>query len=56
MFVDQIDTEATDRIAQSYCAGKNFKVEKELLNDEMAIYELAIDDLRQRLSFTRIEV
>ncbi|MGN1307330.1 MAG: hypothetical protein ACI4V3_06645 [Faecousia sp.] len=52
VFVSEIETEDTDAVAKSFCTGKNYTLEKEIKDDGVIIYELTVDGLRQRLSFT----
>ncbi len=52
VFVSEIETEDTDAVAKSFCTGKNYTLEKEMKDDGVIIYELTVDGLRQRLSFT----
>ncbi len=52
VYVSEIETEDTDSVARSFCTGKNFTIEKDVRNDGVIIYELTVDGLRQRLSFT----
>lgn len=52
VFVSEIETKDTDAVAKSFCTGKNYTIEKEVKDDGVIIYELTVDGLRQRLSFT----
>ncbi len=52
VFVSEIETDDTDAVAKSFCTGKNYTLEKEMKDDGVIIYELTVDGLRQRLSFT----
>lgn len=52
VFVSEVETDDTDRIARSYCTGANSTMTKEILPNGTIIYELDTDGLRQRLSFT----
>ena len=52
VFVSEIETNDTDAVAKSFCTGKNYTLEKEMKDDGVIIYELTVDGLRQRLSFT----
>ena len=52
VFVSEIETDDTDAVAKSFCTGKNYTLEKEIKDDGVIIYELTVDGLRQRLSFT----
>lgn len=52
VYVSEIETDDTDAVARDYCTGKNFTIEKEVKSDGVVIYELLVDGLRQRLSFT----
>lgn len=52
VFVSEIETDDTDAVAKSFCTGKNYTLEKEMKYDGVIIYELTVDGLRQRLSFT----
>ena len=52
VFVSEIETEDTDTVARSFCIGKDYTIEKEIKDDGVIIYELTVDGLRQRLSFT----
>ena len=52
VFVTEVETEDTDSIAGKYCTGKNFTMEKTLQEDGSVVYDLWVDGLRQRLSFT----
>ena len=55
VFVSEIETEDPDAVAGSFCIGKDYSIEKEEKLDGAIIYELQVDGLRQRLSFTPIE-
>ena len=52
VYVSEIETDDTDSVAGKYCTGKNFTIEKDITKDGVIIYELVVDGLRQRLSFT----
>lgn len=52
VFVRLIETDDTDAVARSFCTGKDFTLEKEVKDDGTVIYDLTVDGLRQRLSFT----
>ena len=52
VFVRQIEKDDTDAVARSFCTGKDFTLEKEVKDDGTVIYDLTVDGLRQRLSFT----
>lgn len=52
VFVSEVETEDTDAVAKTFCTGKDFTVEKEICKDGVIVYELTVDGLRQRLSFT----
>lgn len=52
VFVRQIETDDTDAVAQSFCTGKDYTLEKDVKDDGTIIYDLTVDGLRQRLSFT----
>lgn len=52
VYVTEVETDDTDSIAQKFCTGKNFSMEKEARKDGVIVYELVVDGLRQRLSFT----
>ena len=52
VFVSEIETDDTDAVAKSFCTGKNYTLEKDMKDDGVIIYELTVDGLRQRLSFT----
>lgn len=52
VFVSEIETDDTDAVAKSFCTGKDYTLEKEIKDDGVIIYELTVDGLRQRLSFT----
>lgn len=52
VFVSEIETDDTDAVAKSYCTGKESTVEKTVRDDGTVIYDLTVDGLRQRLSFT----
>ena len=52
VYVSEIETDDTDSVARKYCTGKNFTLEKDVTKDGVIIYELVVDGLRQRLSFT----
>ena len=52
VFVSEIETDDTDAVARTFCTGKEFTMEKEVRDDGTIIYDLSVDGLRQRLSFT----
>ena len=52
VFVRQIETDDTAAVARSFCTGKDFTLEKDVKPDGTVIYDLTVDGLRQRLSFT----
>ena len=52
VFVRQIETDDTDAVARSFCRGKDIALEKNVKDDGTVIYDLTVDGLRQRLSFT----
>lgn len=52
VYVSEIETDDTDSVAKKFCTGKNFTMEKEIKQDGVIVYELTVDGLRQRLSFT----
>ena len=52
VFVSEVETEDPDAIAKSFCTGENYTLEKDLRADGTIIYDLVVDGLRQRLSFT----
>lgn len=52
VFVSEVTTQDTDAIAKSYCTGSDCTMEKTVGADGVIVYELTVDGLRQRLSFT----
>ena len=52
VFVSEIETDDTDAVAASYCRGGSHTMEKTIKDDGSVIYDLDVDGLRQRLSFT----
>lgn len=52
VYVSEVETDDTDSVARSFCTGQNFTIEKEVQKDGVIVYELVVDGLRQRLSFT----
>lgn len=52
VFVSEIETDDTDSAAKAYCIGKDYTIEKTVREDGTVIYDLVVDGLRQRLSFT----
>ena len=52
VFVTEVETDDTDAIAKTLCTGKDYTIEKEIKEGGVIIYELTVDGLRQRLSFT----
>ena len=52
VFVSEVETNDTDAIARTYCAGAKYTLEKDAREDGVVVYELTVDGLRQRLSFT----
>lgn len=52
VYVSEIETDDTDAVARTFCTGRDCSMEKELRHDGVVIYELRVDGLRQRLSFT----
>ena len=55
VFVTEIETEDTDAVAASYCKGTDTSMEKSVMEDGSVIYDLNVDGLRQRISFTPCE-
>ena len=52
VFVSEVETEDTDAVARQFCTGQSFTIEKSHRADGVIIYDLVVDGLRQRLSFT----
>ena len=52
VFVTEVETEDPDAVAMSYCTGENYTIEKQAKADGSILYELVVDGLHQRLSFT----
>lgn len=52
VFVSELETDDPDAVARGYCTGKNFTIEKTVREDGTLLYDLVVDGLRQRLSFT----
>lgn len=52
VFVTEVETDDTDAIAKTFCTGKDYTIKKEIKEGGVIIYELTVDGLRQRLSFT----
>lgn len=52
VFVSEIETEDLDAVVKTYCTGDDFSLEKTEQADGVVIYDLVVDGLRQRLSFT----
>ncbi len=52
VFVSEVETEDTDEIVKNYCTGDDFTLEKTERSDGVVIYDLVVNGLRQRLSFT----
>ena len=52
VFVSEVETEDTDEIVKTYCTGDDFTLEKTERSDGVVIYDLVVNGLRQRLSFT----
>ena len=52
VFVSEVETNDTDAIARTYCTGAKYTLEKDAREDGVVVYELTVDGLRQRLSFT----
>ncbi|MBQ7871312.1 MAG: hypothetical protein IJ357_04145 [Oscillospiraceae bacterium] len=52
VFVSEVETEDTDAVARKFCTGQSFTIEKTCRADGAIIYDLVVDGLRQRLSFT----
>ena len=52
VFVSEVETEDTDAVARRFCTGQSFTVEKRLNAHGVITYDLVVDGLRQRLSFT----
>ena len=55
VFVSEIETNDTDAVAESFCRGSSHTIEKTVHEDGSVIYDLDVDGLRQRLSFTPCE-
>lgn len=52
VFVSEVETQDTDAVAARYCTGKDYTIEKRVMDDGVTVYDLVVDGLRQRLSFT----
>lgn len=52
VFVSEVETDDPDNIVRTYCTGEHFSLEKTERSDGTLIYDLVVDGLRQRLSFT----
>lgn len=52
VFVTEIETQDPDVVAASYCTGKHSKLEKQVLPDGVIVYDLWVDDLHERLTFS----
>lgn len=52
VFVSEVETQDTDAVAAAYCTGKDYIMEKRVEPDGVIVYDLTVDGLRQRLSFT----
>ena len=52
VFVSEVETEDADAVVKAYCTGNDFTLEKTEPSDGVLIYDLVVDGLRQRLSFT----
>ena len=52
VFVSEVETDDTDAVARAYCKGADVSLEKTVRDDGTVIYDISVDGLRQRLSFT----
>ena len=52
VFVSEVETDDTDAVARTYCKGADVSLEKTVRDDGTMIYDISVDGLRQRLSFT----
>ncbi len=52
VFASEVETNDPDSIVRAYCTGEDFTLEKTEKSDGTLIYDLTVDGLRQRLSFT----
>lgn len=52
VFVSEVETDNPDAVAAAYCTGKDYTMEKRVEPDGVIVYDLTVDGLRQRLSFT----
>ena len=52
VFVSEVETDDTDAVACTFCTGAEYTLEKDAREDGVVVYELTVDGLRQRLSFT----
>ena len=52
VFVSEIETQDTDEVVRKFCTGQEISLEKTLCNDGVILYDLVVDGLRQRFSFT----
>lgn len=52
VFVSEAETDDTDAVARTFCTGAEYTLEKDVREDGTVVYELSVDGLRQRLSFT----
>jgi hypothetical protein len=54
VFVEEISTENTDKYMEQYLVGERINSEKNAMPDGSIIYDVVIDSLHQRFSFTPI--
>lgn len=52
VFVEEIETDDTDAYLQQYLVGSHIVQDKAVLSDGSIIYNVSIDGLHQRFSFT----
>lgn len=52
VFVSEVMTDDPDAVARSFCTGGKFEIMKDVCADGVLVYDLDVDGLRQRLTFT----
>ena len=54
VFVREVETDDVESIVQQYCVGASIQMERNVTDSGDIVYDLVIDGLRQRISFTQI--
>ena len=54
VFISEVETDDIEKIVREYSVGSEITCEKTVLNEVSVKYDLVVDGIRQRLTFTEI--